>query len=46
MVDLSTTEVIHVLAHLTKKYMEINMDLDMGFIDLEKAYDIVPQERI
>ncbi|GJU19090.1 retrovirus-related pol polyprotein LINE-1 [Tanacetum coccineum] len=42
----STTEAIHLLRNLMKKYRERQRDLHMGFLDLEKAYDSVPRELI
>nr|GEX96566.1 hypothetical protein [Tanacetum cinerariifolium] len=38
----STTEAIHLLRSLMKKYSERQRDLHMAFLDLEKAYDSVP----
>nr|GEW11156.1 hypothetical protein [Tanacetum cinerariifolium] len=42
----STTESIHLLKSLMKKYMKRKRDLHMAFLDLEKAYDSVPRELI
>ena len=39
-----TTEAIHVLRRLIKKYREQKKDLHMMFIDLEKAYDSIPSD--
>nr|GEV19846.1 retrovirus-related Pol polyprotein LINE-1 [Tanacetum cinerariifolium] len=39
----STTEAIHLLRSLMEKYRERQRDLHMAFLDLEKAYDSVPQ---
>ena len=40
----STTEPIFALRMLQKKQGEKNKELHMGFVDLEKAYDLVPRE--
>nr|GEV49004.1 integrator complex subunit 11 [Tanacetum cinerariifolium] len=42
----STTEVIHLLRSLMKKYRKRQRDLHMAFLDLEKAYDSVPRELV
>nr|GEV37345.1 hypothetical protein [Tanacetum cinerariifolium] len=42
----STTEAIHLLKSLMKKYREKQRDLHMAFLDLEKAYDSVPRELV
>ncbi|GJR07719.1 retrovirus-related pol polyprotein LINE-1 [Tanacetum coccineum] len=39
----STTEAIYLLRSLMEKYRERQRDLHMAFLDLEKAYDSVPQ---
>nr|GEV81144.1 hypothetical protein [Tanacetum cinerariifolium] len=39
----STTEAIHLLRSLMKKYRERPRDLHMAFLDLEKAYDSAPR---
>nr|GEU60462.1 craniofacial development protein 2-like [Tanacetum cinerariifolium] len=42
----STTEAIHLLKSLMKKYRERQRDLHMDFLDLEKAYDSVPRKLV
>nr|GEX20146.1 hypothetical protein [Tanacetum cinerariifolium] len=42
----STTEEIHLLRSLMKKYRERQRDLHMAFLDLEKDYDSVPCELV
>nr|GEY82193.1 retrovirus-related Pol polyprotein LINE-1 [Tanacetum cinerariifolium] len=39
----STTKAIHSLISLMEKYRKRQRDLHMAFLDLEKAYDSVPQ---
>nr|GFA72940.1 hypothetical protein [Tanacetum cinerariifolium] len=41
--ERSTTEAINLLRSLMEKYRERQRDLHMAFLDLEKAYDSVPQ---
>ncbi|GKF64781.1 hypothetical protein Tco_0188229, partial [Tanacetum coccineum] len=40
----STTEAIHFLRSLIEKYTERQRDLHMAFLDLEKAYDSIPND--
>ncbi|GKE78011.1 retrovirus-related pol polyprotein LINE-1, partial [Tanacetum coccineum] len=42
----SLMEAIHIIRTLMEKYRERQKDLHLTFLDLEKAYDIVPQELI
>ncbi|GKB93257.1 retrovirus-related pol polyprotein LINE-1 [Tanacetum coccineum] len=42
----STTEAIHLLRSLIKKYRERQRDLHMAFLDLEKVYDSIPRELV
>ncbi|GKA07973.1 retrovirus-related pol polyprotein LINE-1 [Tanacetum coccineum] len=46
MLGRSTTEAIHLLRILMKKYRERQRGLHMAFLDLEKAYDSVPRELV
>ncbi|GJR38233.1 ataxia telangiectasia mutated family protein [Tanacetum coccineum] len=42
----SSVEAIHLIKSLMEKYRERQRNLHMAFLDLEKAYDSVPQELI
>ncbi|GJU89253.1 retrovirus-related pol polyprotein LINE-1 [Tanacetum coccineum] len=46
MLGRSTTEAIHLLISIMKKYRERQKDLHMAFLDLEKAYDSISHELI
>nr|GEU46359.1 hypothetical protein [Tanacetum cinerariifolium] len=46
MSERSTTEEIHLLRSLMKKYRERQRDLHIAFLDLEKAYDSVTRELV
>nr|GEX92095.1 hypothetical protein [Tanacetum cinerariifolium] len=46
MLGRSTMEAIHIIRSLMEKYKERQKDLHLAFLDLEKAYDSVPQELI
>ncbi|GJY73080.1 retrovirus-related pol polyprotein LINE-1, partial [Tanacetum coccineum] len=46
MPERSSVEAIHLIRSLIEKYMERQIDLDMAFLDLEKAYDSVLRELI
>ena len=41
-----TTDAIFVVRQLQEKYLAVNMRLYMAFVDLEKAFDRVPQKVI
>ncbi|GKB98450.1 retrovirus-related pol polyprotein LINE-1 [Tanacetum coccineum] len=40
----SSVEAIHLIRKLMEKYMERQRDLDLAFLDLEKAYDSVQRD--
>ena len=44
--DNSTTDAIFALRQLTEKYREGQVSLHCVFIDLKKAYDRVPREKV
>ncbi|GKE51736.1 hypothetical protein Tco_1486892 [Tanacetum coccineum] len=46
MLGQSSIEAIHLIRSLVEKYRERQKDLHLAFIDLEKAYDNVPQEAL
>jgi len=42
----STTDYIHTLRQLMKKYYEYNKDLHMLFVDFKQAYDSINREQL
>ncbi|GJS02084.1 retrovirus-related pol polyprotein LINE-1 [Tanacetum coccineum] len=46
MLGRSSIEAIHLIRSLMEKYKERQRDLQLAFLDLEKAYDSIPRELI